>query len=848
MAASIVLSDQDCAYLDSLDDGVSLYTGKIIEHIEKRIAEGIKEGRFTEAEARADLETALRLSHALLNQDRYESYVRAALVLKGAEASAKGCGTWFYRLGCALIYCGKLAEAKARLEQGIREAPDYPWCWLELAKLRAHFGDREGALQAAALGLRLVPGDPEFVRLQKEIVDGADFLTMEFHLIDPDADKQLLENEATAEEILEKRRTLFCIFTDEAALAEIKAFFNFSEFLPADPPERIECAGVSSVTGAPLHWQFIMNEAGLSHLSLSWLRRAVEALPQSMAAQSLAPEDIAFVRVYQNRIVALQPKASLDANQGIFFDYRRLLGDGSRTTAVGTADRVGAAGEAAADGRSQTMNDDERAMLEKIAQLNKAGDYRAIIETVEALAPDARTPAILGELARAYNNLAKPGDDELFEHALEVLRTTAAESADTHEWNFRVGYALYYLDRDGEAMRFFERALQLKPGDEDTLSMLASCRRTATYPIFMKPFADRMTAVWTRFEEAEAAVREDLTAGRRAQAIARTANALRAVAADWAVEFSHEPDASGRWTLVLSPQDAREFVMPLLALIDAAPQAVKAKWNLQAGRSPAVLSYEGDELLKPQEIRVWTEKTDQGSVKLRCWSEALSGLSAEEAEPFFARLMPLLDQAIGEAVAMRWIAGLSISLVKPEDGEGVLLKDLRQRFIELVPEAADFSMKDLAQARLDYWLKPVEEPDADLYLDVGEGYTLCSVLMNAYRDINDAPIDALARQGIAAGFFYFEGFKSLSPEARWDAAKSFLTELKASLEAAHGAQMRICGAAVGRYRFYLDLYAWTLPPVLEAVNAFLEGKPEIEKAGFHTYRRTAGSLILKSAD
>ena len=78
--------------------------------------------------------------------------------------------------------------------------PEYPWGWLETAKLRAHFGDASGALEAVDRGLALVPGDYEFTTLRREIQEGRTLEEMEFHWIDPECDAVLQaggdENEA----------------------------------------------------------------------------------------------------------------------------------------------------------------------------------------------------------------------------------------------------------------------------------------------------------------------------------------------------------------------------------------------------------------------------------------------------------------------------------------------------------------------------------------------------------------------------------------------------------------------------------------------------------------------------
>ena len=73
--------------------------------------------------------------------------------MKASEKNAAGCATWYYRYSVALMYCGRLEEARDYAERGAQEEPDYPWIWLQVGKLRAHFGDKTGALDAVAHGL-----------------------------------------------------------------------------------------------------------------------------------------------------------------------------------------------------------------------------------------------------------------------------------------------------------------------------------------------------------------------------------------------------------------------------------------------------------------------------------------------------------------------------------------------------------------------------------------------------------------------------------------------------------------------------------------------------------------------
>ena len=54
-----------------------------------------------------------------------------------------------------------------------------------MGKLRAYFGDKTGALDAVKQGLKLEPGDYEFLTLQKEIKAGATLEQMEYADLNP---------------------------------------------------------------------------------------------------------------------------------------------------------------------------------------------------------------------------------------------------------------------------------------------------------------------------------------------------------------------------------------------------------------------------------------------------------------------------------------------------------------------------------------------------------------------------------------------------------------------------------------------------------------------------------------
>ena len=269
-----LLSTEDIEILESFDEGTAAYFGKMLDWLENFIKSGVEEGRFSEKQAHQDLQIALWYAFACLNLDDYIHYYRAAEWMKDSEKNATGCATWYYRYSVALMYCGRLEEALEYAERGALEEPDYPWIWLHLGKLRAHFGDKSGALDAVKQGLKLEPGDYEFLTLKKEIKAGATLEQMEYHWINPDADQTL--QRGLDENADDKQCAIACIRVDEAGLAEFYELFH---------PERYSykknshcCEFQYPVKEHLVELSFRMNEAGLSKMGTDWLRQLKERL------------------------------------------------------------------------------------------------------------------------------------------------------------------------------------------------------------------------------------------------------------------------------------------------------------------------------------------------------------------------------------------------------------------------------------------------------------------------------------------------------------------------------------------------------------------------------------------
>ena len=126
----------------------------------------------------------------------------------------------------------------------------------------------------------------------------------------------------------------------------------------------------------------------------------------------------------------------------------------------------------------------------QIDEWTEADEHQKIVDLIEGLPADERDAEAIGLLARAYNNLGS------YAKALELLETTRAEGVDEANWHYRYGYALYFLDREREALRYFERVHELTPDDEDAVEFISECHVRV-------PFCRRVAEFWQWFTDNE---------------------------------------------------------------------------------------------------------------------------------------------------------------------------------------------------------------------------------------------------------------------------------------------------------------------------------------------------------
>ena len=503
--------------------------------------------------------------------------------------------------------------------------------------------------------------------------------------------------------------------------------------------------------------------------------------------------------------------------------------------------------------------DPDMDILKQCQKWHEEDKHQKIVDALEAISAEERTPEMDMELARAYNNLADSSEPEgrkLLHQALELMQSHEEELGDTYSWNFRMGYAYYYLDQEGRALRHFEKALELHPGDDPKLNtrqdmeeLIDSCKKGISLPQFWECFRERTENWWETFAEMEAELRqmmdEDKDHTRGAELVAQMEGALNQ-AFD---EISFEMGFNGeKHELILTPEGDKVKLFELIYFQKHAPKEVLEHWNILVGRQPLQnigLRTENGLDISGDDVQIWLEEQGENSFAISAYCEKLLPMLREEEGRAWWMLTTLTDQVLGEISHMRYIDSFDV-LEEPKAEPSFLLSQLpdklREQGLELSTDPEAY-----LESYLGYKMEPKQDPDADWRLDVMAGSTCCVPLINGYLNADNDFMDDLHADGAVAGFFCYP-LDTLREEEGSQKIFDFRDKLEEVLTGGDGSEvLTLTGGATGLYCGYVDFIAWDIQEALNMAKEFFEGT-DIPWAIFHTFRREAGSVSLKQQD
>ena len=503
--------------------------------------------------------------------------------------------------------------------------------------------------------------------------------------------------------------------------------------------------------------------------------------------------------------------------------------------------------------------DPDMDILKQCQKWHEEDKHQKIVDALEAIPTEERTPEMDMELARAYNNLADSSEPEgrkQLHRALELMQCHEEELGDTYSWNFRMGYAYYYLDQEGRALRYFEKALEQHPGDDPKLNtrqdiedLIDWCTKGISLPQFSECFRERTENWWETFAEMEAELRqmmdEDKDHTRGAELVAQMEDTLNLVFDEISFELGFNGE---KHELILTPEGNKVKLFELVYFQKHAPKEVLEHWNILVGRQPSQnigLRTDDSWDISGEDVQIWLEEQGENSFNISAYCEKLLPMLREAEGRVWWMLTTLTDQILGEIPHMRYIDSFDV-LEEPKAEPSFLLSQLpdklREQGLELSTDPEAY-----LESYLGYKMEPKQDPDADWRLDVMAGSTCCVPLINGYLNADNDFMDDLHADGAVAGFFCYP-LDTLREEEGSQKIFDFRDKLEEVFTTDEGSEvLTLTGGATGRYCGYVDFIAWDIQEALNMAKEFFEGT-DIPWAIFHTFRREAGSVPLKQQD
>ena len=502
--------------------------------------------------------------------------------------------------------------------------------------------------------------------------------------------------------------------------------------------------------------------------------------------------------------------------------------------------------------------DSDMDILEQCQKWHENDKHQKIIDALEIIPAEERTPEIDMELARAYNNLGDPDNPEgrkLLHQALELMQSHEEELGDTYSWNFRKGYAYFYLEQEGRALRYFEKALELHPGDDPKLNtrqdieeLIDWCQKRISMPQFSECFRERTEIWWETFAEMEAQLRQMIDDDKDhihgAELVAQMQETLNLVFD----EISFEMGFNGvKHELILTPEGDKVKLFELVYFQKHAPKEILEHWNILVGRQSVenIGLRTGEWYISGDDVQIWLEEVDENRFALETYCEKLLPMLAEEEGRVWWMLTTLTDQVLGEIPHMRYIETFDV-LTEPKEDPAELLSRLpnilKEKGLELSTDPESY-----LETYIGYSMEPNEDPEADWRLDTIAGSTCCAAFINGYLNNDNDYMDDLHADGVVAGFFCYP-LDTLREEEGSQKIFDFRDKLEEVFTTDEGVEvLTLTGGATGIYYGYVDFIAWDIRTALQMAKDFF-ADTDLPWASFHTFRREASTVYLKQTE
>lgn len=475
----------------------------------------------------------------------------------------------------------------------------------------------------------------------------------------------------------------------------------------------------------------------------------------------------------------------------------------------------------------ENMNDE---LMKQIDEWHKAEKHQEIIDALEQIPEAERDFETTSLLARAYNNI------EEYAKAAELLESVREEGAEDERWNFRMGYAQYFLNNYREALDYFSKARELNPEDEDTLSFIRQCNMAL-------PLTRRVKEFWNWFVE-----NEEKLSGMMNPKSMEEADAFMEFISKGTNLISEDMhfNIGGDHEFTFSVEGWPDLFIIYPYIISCMPECLKGKWKFFPFNPGKVGSFA---------YRVHDTDVDMGKImvkasydekrenfNIRYYDKNLCALPEENSDGNFHVILELV---LGEGVSFKYVNGIERAS-GIEEGM-IALSGLRQHVEETVKSHSHEFFENPKDVYTGYQLTPKESDE--LRFDVIVGSTCLDSIVADYYHGSTEIFDHADGFGVQALYMVFQngvGEDNIL-NFRHDLEDRITEEI---LEP--GNLGVITGGATGTEYSYIDLFVYDLRAFVKKVIPLLDEYPEysfyisdfIRNGRIHQLTEAASEAIL----
>lgn len=450
----------------------------------------------------------------------------------------------------------------------------------------------------------------------------------------------------------------------------------------------------------------------------------------------------------------------------------------------------------------------DKELRQQIDRWTADDEDQKVIDLLERMPAADRGFEEVGLLARAYNYVGQ------YEKALDLLRTIQEEGEQDTNWNYRMGYALYYLERYKESLLHFTKAHELDPEDEDTVDFIRWCNTKI-------PFRSRVDDFWQWFVRNEAELSKMVEKRGECdpdEVLGIIEQGTNLIGED--VRFN----IGGDYEFTFSVEGNSHLFYLYPYLISRMPEQLRGKWHFfpfnQGTDVPFDFQMYGAKI-NMAEVCVDVEYNEERNVfSISFYEQSLCALPETEAYNAFFIMMEIM---LGEGISYHYIA--DVDRAERQSESMISLAELRRHIAETLNKHGKKVFENPQEVFSSYQLEPQE--NEELRYDVAVGSTCFSDLVARYYQNDTELFDSINRFGAQAVFLAF-------PCENGDAEqRKAILELRYALEdriekevlKSEGLGL-LLGGALGVCTGYMDFLLYDVDAFVEKIVPILHEYPQ----------------------